>query len=146
MSSRSRVVEIDQVVLAPDEEQTHATTCRSNKVGDRRGLLTFNLNRMRRGLPRYWSRRVTMMTGCSLHLSDFHFATEFRSKNYLYIVTALLWFCPGKSAREINNLSFPPLERTCIWNNAILQWSRLINIIYIYICLYNMWKRYNNAF
>ena len=48
----ARVVEIDQVVFAPDEEQTHATTCRSNKVENRRELLTFNLN---------WARRASSL-------------------------------------------------------------------------------------
>lgn len=107
----TRIIETDQVTLGSDEEQTHATTCRSNKVGNRRGLLTFNLNR-----PRETSS-ILIATGYNeddrmlitfIWLSFCN--SEFRSKNYLISWPRYGGFVQAKVPEKLIICHFPHLK------------------------------------
>lgn len=109
--------------MSLDEEQTHATTCQSSKVGTRRRLLTFNLNWTgcetnfcgidRNRLQRWWENARYI---CLTFIPSRNFY-----KNYL-ILRPRRWFSSCKSAGEINNFSFLACKTGHIYVYVCIIW------------------------
>lgn len=115
----TRIVEIDQVVLALDEEQMHADDLPIEQ--SRWGLLTFNLNRAR------GASSILIATSYNeddeMQLSDIRSATEFHSKNYLISQPRYRGFARVKASENL----------------IIYRFARLKEHVYVHISVYITW-------